>query len=177
MGLPGGKSGWGHRMNLTILTVLLAAIAAPAADEKPVEGAEQEMMTCSKIRDVSAEPDSIRQTLSNYRVKFEKVDEKTVKAFDGDLFYYIDSYKDDDGFHSVTFNIRFEKTKASVSQVNEWNEKRRFSRAYFTKDKLAVLEMDLNMAAGGMPDCQFQDNFYVWLDSLSKFHDTVYKIK
>lgn len=153
------------------------ATAAPAADEKPVEPAKQEMMACSRIRDVSAEPASIQQTLSNYRVKFEKVDEKSVKAFDGDLFYYIDSYKGDDGFHSITFNVRFEKTKTGLSQINEWNEKRRFSRAYLTKDKLAVLEMDLNMVAGGMPDCQFQDNLYVWLDSLGSFHDTVYKLK
>jgi Putative bacterial sensory transduction regulator len=135
------------------------------------------MLPCSKIRDVSADPTAIVQTLSNYRVKYEKVNESSVKAFDGELFYYVDSYKNDDGYHSVTFNISFEKTKIGLAQINEWNQNRRFSRAYLTKDKLAVLEMDLNLVPGGMPDCQFQDNLYVWLDSLGKFHDMIYKLK
>lgn len=126
---------------------------------------------------MSAEPSSIENTLTSYRAKFEKVDDDTFKVMDGELFYFIDLYKDDDGFHSLTFNISFEKIKVGLQQINSWNQERRFSRSYLTKDKLAVLEMDLNMVAGGMPDCQFQDNLYVWLNSLGRFHDTVYKLQ
>jgi Putative bacterial sensory transduction regulator len=165
------------RMESTIFAILFMAATATGTQEAPAEVATPEMKVCSKVRDVFAEPTSIQQTLSNYQVKFEKVNDKAIKAFDGDLFYYVDSLSGDDGFHSVTFNISFEKGKIGLAQINEWNEKRRFARAYLTKDKLAVLEMDLNMVAGGMPDCQFQDNLLVWLDSLAHFHDAVYKVK
>lgn len=155
--------------------------SSPAADTavptETSESSKNDLMPCSKIRTLSADPSSIENALTSYRAKFEKVDDDTLKVMDGELFYFIDFYKDDDGFHSLTFNISFEKIKVGLQQINSWNQERRFSRSYLTKEKLAVLEMDLNMAAGGMPDCQFQDNLYVWLDSLGRFHDTIYKLK
>jgi Putative bacterial sensory transduction regulator len=185
MELPAMKISLEERVFINFFAILAFAssttFAAPATDtiasDAASESAKNELMPCSKIRTTSAEPSSIEDALTNYRVKFEQVDDDTIKVRDGDFFYFIDLYKDDAGFHSLTFSVSFEKIKVGLQQINSWNQERRFSRAYLTKDKLAVLEMDLNMVAGGMPDCQFQDNLYVWLDSLGRFHDTIYKLK
>ena len=165
----------------TIISLAGAATATAHAEDTPAppattEAAISEMMPCSKVRTNTGTPASTENALNNYRLKFEKGDDASFKVFDGELFYYIDFYKNDEGFHSLAFNIRFEKIKVGMKEINEWNEKRRFTRAYLTKDKMAVLEMDLNMEYGGMADCQFQDNLYVWLDSLGRFHDTIYKM-
>lgn len=165
----------------TITALALTTTATVHAEDPPAspaatKAAAFEMMPCSKVRTNTGTPASTENALNNYRLKFEKVDDASFKVFDGELFYYIDLYKNDEGFDSLAFSIRFEKIKVGMKEINEWNEKRRFTRAYLTKDKLAVLEMDLNMEYGGMADCQFQDNLYVWLDALGRFHDTVYKL-
>ncbi|WP_197411882.1 YbjN domain-containing protein [Sphingopyxis sp. H050] len=59
-------------------------------------------------------------------------------------------------------------------RMNEWNRKYRFGRGYVDTDLDPVIEMDVNMAQGGVSAAWFKDTFGLWLDIFQMFDEFVF---
>lgn len=59
-------------------------------------------------------------------------------------------------------------------RMNEWNRTHRFARAYIDREQDPSLEMDVNLAADGMPPRLFKDTFDLWLDVFTAFDEFVF---
>ena len=70
---------------------------------------------------------------------------------------------------TVTFYAGWTGTNTSMSQVNEWNKAKRFSRGYIDKDGDPVMEFDVDLDAGGMSQGLFIDNAQFWEASMGAF--------
>jgi hypothetical protein len=57
----------------------------------------------------------------------------------------------------------------SMSQVNDWNKVKRFSRAYIDKDGDPALEFDVDLDDGGMSAALFIDNIEFFEASIAGF--------
>ena len=62
-----------------------------------------------------------------------------------------------------------------IDRINEWNRGRRFGRSYLDKDNDPSIEMDVNMAAGGMPPELFEDTVDLWIEIFTAFDDFVFE--
>jgi hypothetical protein len=56
-----------------------------------------------------------------------------------------------------------------MSQMNDWNKTKRFSRGYIDKDGDPVMEFDLDLDDGGMSEALFIDNVEFWEVSMGNF--------
>lgn len=75
---------------------------------------------------------------------------------------------------NVEFYAGFEKTRMVVDDMNDWNRKKRFSRAYIDKDGDPCIEADLDLDVGGMSRALFEDNLDTWSSALGEFNTKVY---
>ncbi|WP_423603930.1 YbjN domain-containing protein [Sphingomonas sp. MS122] len=75
---------------------------------------------------------------------------------------------------SVQFYAGFSKTKMDVAKMNEWNRDKRWGRAYIDKDGDPVIEMDINMAPGGMERALFVDSLNIWSKLIGEFRTRVF---
>jgi hypothetical protein len=60
-----------------------------------------------------------------------------------------------------------------MAKMNEWNKTKRFARGYLDSDNDPVVEMDLDLDAGGMSQALFTDNFEVWTSLLASFQEHI----
>lgn len=74
---------------------------------------------------------------------------------------------------TVQFYTGFADMVVPLEKINEWNRDHRFARAFLDDESDPVLEMDLNLDAGGVPAENFLDNFTIWLDLMSQFRTFV----
>ncbi len=70
---------------------------------------------------------------------------------------------------TVTFYTAWDKDDVSMSQVNDWNKVKRFSRAYIDKDGDPALEFDIDLDDGGMSAALFIDNIEFFEASIAGF--------
>lgn len=61
-----------------------------------------------------------------------------------------------------------------LDRMNEWNRTHRFARGYVDGDQDAAIEMDVNMAADGMPAPLFKDTLDLWVELFRSFDDFVF---
>jgi hypothetical protein len=54
-------------------------------------------------------------------------------------------------------------------KISDWNVNHRFGRAYLDKDKDPVIEMDVDLDAGGMTEALFVDNLELWASVMGGF--------
>ncbi len=59
-------------------------------------------------------------------------------------------------------------------RMNEWNQSRRFARGYLDKQQDPAIEMDVNLAADGMPLPLFKDTLDLWAELFVAFDDFVF---
>ena len=70
---------------------------------------------------------------------------------------------------TVTFYAGWSGRNVSLSQINEWNKNKRFSRVYLDKDGDPVMEFDVDLDDGGMSQALFIDNVEFWEVSIGGF--------
>lgn len=80
------------------------------------------------------------------------------------------------GCKSVQFYSGFNpKTSPTLDAMNEYGRANRFGRVYLDKDGDPVIEMDIDLEAGGMPQALFVDNLAYWNSILGRFAKFVFK--
>ncbi len=57
----------------------------------------------------------------------------------------------------------------SLSQMNDWNSRKPFARAYISDKGAARLEMDVDLDDGGMSRLLFEDNLEFWTLLMAEF--------
>ena len=70
---------------------------------------------------------------------------------------------------TLTFYAGWTSSSTSMSQMNDWNKTKRFSRGYIDKDGDPVMEFDLDLDDGGMSEQLFIDNVEFWEISMGNF--------
>ena len=72
---------------------------------------------------------------------------------------------------SLQFWVGFDTKGAfNPSQINQWNRKNRWVRAYVDDVNDPWLEMDVDLTPGGTYE-NLNDEFAIWRDSLKRFHE------
>jgi Putative bacterial sensory transduction regulator len=70
----------------------------------------------------------------------------------------------------VQFFAGYPRDKSpSLSQMNDWNSRKPFARAYISDKGAARLEMDLDLDDGGMSRPLFEDNLEFWTLLMAEF--------
>lgn len=70
---------------------------------------------------------------------------------------------------TVTFYAGWRSSNTSMSQMNDWNKAKRFSRAYIDKDGDPVMEFDVDLDDGGMSEALFIDNVQFFEAAMGAF--------
>ena len=60
-------------------------------------------------------------------------------------------------------------TPRKLDLINRWNQQKRFAKAYIDDQNDPRLEMDINLAGGGVARGNFIENFRVWIRLLAAF--------
>jgi Putative bacterial sensory transduction regulator len=70
---------------------------------------------------------------------------------------------------TVQFFAGYTDKKPTLAQMNDWNSKKRFGRAYLSDTGSARVEMDVDLDDGGMSAKLFEDNLEFWVVIMSDF--------
>ena len=71
---------------------------------------------------------------------------------------------------SIQFAAGFDLTNGSTLEVmNAWNTAKRYSQAYLDNEQDPLIEMDVNLAFGGVSEENFRDNLEIWDGLLGRF--------
>ncbi len=71
---------------------------------------------------------------------------------------------------TIQFFAGFDRDKSpSLSQMNDWNSKKRFGRAYISDKGAARIEMDVDLDDGGISSKLFEDNLEFWVLLMAQF--------
>jgi hypothetical protein len=152
-------------MKLKALSLLLAlAITSPAL-AAPV---------------VAENPQAIADLLNDlgYRAKLTKDgvgDPKIESAAAGVNFaIYFYGCTDGKGCTSIQFAQGFDMDSAmNMSLVNDWNAKQRYGEVYLDVEGDPFLEMDINLAGGGISEDGFRDSLDSWERLLADFQQHI----
>jgi hypothetical protein len=102
-------------------------------------------------------------------------DPKIVGRIDGTrygvFFYGCSDGKDCDDVQLVT---GWSGEDIELEDINRWNSKKRYAKAYLNSDGNAVLEMDLNVDYG-VSQRNFDEGFRLWTRVVDSFKETVVK--
>ena len=64
---------------------------------------------------------------------------------------------------TIQFFAGYDRDKSpSLSQMNDWNSRKRFGRAYVSDKGAARIEMDVDLDDGGISTKLFEDNLEFW---------------
>lgn len=135
---------------LAVLTIDRPAPAAAAGDEDVVT-----KMSATKL-------EKLLRSNEEYKVKKVKQNAFLVEVDDLKFVVFTDT-------NSLGTWAAYQGVKVSLSRINEWNQKARFSRAYIDKDGDPVLESDLVLVAG-VTEGNIKEWLKVWLVSLKAFY-------
>mgnify|MGYP000560105888 CR=1 FL=1 len=154
-----------HKLPLTALALLASTLGAPLA-AKPVTAdvaqiaaiLQKEGYQAKRAGEV-AEP-RIETAMSGYQMAI--------------YFYGCDAKGQ--GCKSVQFYAGFNPdTSPTLEAMNDYARDNRWGRIYLDKEGVAVIEMDVDLEAGGMSEALFLDNMAYWDTILTKFADFVFK--
>jgi Putative bacterial sensory transduction regulator len=70
---------------------------------------------------------------------------------------------------TIQFFAGYSDKKVTLSQMNDWNSKKRFGRAYLADSGAARIEMDVDLDDGGISAKLFEDNVEFWVVTMSAF--------
>lgn len=71
---------------------------------------------------------------------------------------------------TIQFFAGYDRDKSpSLSQMNDWNSKKRFGRAYLSDKGAARIEMDVDLDDGGISTKLFEDNLEFWVLLMAQF--------
>ena len=71
---------------------------------------------------------------------------------------------------TVQFHSGYDlSTAPDLTQINDWNRRKRFGRAYLDAENDPILEMDVDLDDGGLSPALFIDNIEFWTTILGEF--------
>lgn len=70
---------------------------------------------------------------------------------------------------TIQFFAGYTDRTPSLSQINDWNSRKRFGRAYISDKGAARIEMDVDLDDGGLSTKLFEDNLEFWVLLMSQF--------
>ncbi len=71
---------------------------------------------------------------------------------------------------TIQFFAGFDRDKTpTLSQMNDWNSRKRFGRAYISDKGAARIEMDVDLDDGGISSKLFEDNLEFWVLLMAQF--------
>jgi len=70
---------------------------------------------------------------------------------------------------TIQFFAGYSDRKPTLSQMNDWNSKKRFARAYISDSGNARIEMDVDLDDGGVSTKLFEDNLEFWVAVMAAF--------
>jgi len=70
---------------------------------------------------------------------------------------------------TIQFFAGYPDRSPTLSQMNDWNSKKRFARAYISDKGAARIEMDVDIDDGGISTKLFEDNLEFWVLLMSEF--------
>lgn len=91
------------------------------------------------------------------------------------LVLFMNCADDHTDCRSLQFYMGFNDAKdTTLDRINEWNQNKRFGRAYRDKDGDPVLEMDVDMDFDGIPPKNFFEYLATWGDLMGAFRKHIY---
>lgn len=122
------------------------------------------------------DPGKIAATLqeAGYKAELTQDDQgdPKIKSSAGGANYSIYFYGCANNKHcqSIQFSAGFDLTNGTTLEVvNDWNTKKRYGKVYLDADKDPYIEMDVNLAYGGVSRKGFLDTLDSWDRLLSDF--------
>ncbi len=95
-----------------------------------------------------------------------------IRSGGGGANYSIYFYGCTDGkdCQSIQFSAGFDlDAGTTLAVVNDWNTNKRFGKVYLDPDNDPYIEMDVNLAFGGIGEATFKDSLELWDRVLSDF--------
>lgn len=93
---------------------------------------------------------------------------------DSKFSVYFYGCKDNENCASVMLKAGYNLNDGmTASKINEWNRKKRFSKAYIDDEGDPFLEMDVNLAFDGVGDKSFADTLDWWRISVEGFEEFI----
>lgn len=156
-----------HQLPFRGLALLAATLASPlaaapvTADPAEIAAILQREGYQAKLAGQPGEP-RIETAMSGYQMAI--------------YFYGCDGKGQ--GCKSVQFYAGFNPdTNPTLQAMNDYARDNRWGRIYLDKENDPVIEMDVDLEAGGMSEELFLDNIAYWDTILTKFADFVFKKK
>ncbi len=129
---------------------------------------------------VSAQnPQTIVSALQSagYRAELDKdtTGDPMIRSSSGGSAFYVFFYRctRNTDCRTVQFYAGFADARPSLSQMNEWNSKNYFGRAYIRDNGSARLEMDIDLDDGGVSRAVFGNNLEFWVVLMGRFKSFV----
>ena len=127
-------------------------------------------------------PEAVRDAMEGHGwvAKLKRVDgENPVIETNRDgvkaLVLFMNCSDDNSDCRSVQLYMGFTDAKdTTLERLNEWNQTKRFGRAYRDKDGDPVLEMDIDMDYDGIPRQNFLEYLSTWSDLMGAFRKHIY---
>lgn len=145
------------------LAVMVGLMVAPVS----AQAASDKIYTKVTVEDIAKIMKS-----EGYAVEVEPGDDDT----EADVLWKLDGNKciifTYDKGHAIQFYVGFTDVKTSLSDLNEWNKTKRFSRTYLDDEGDPCLELDLDLA-GGVTEARMKDFFKTCVVSFNKWHKTI----
>ena len=166
-----------ERMNGDMRTLMAAAtILGSALWLAPASGAQPVLPAQGQNANVTADPQVLAALVRSegYKVTIDHTD-------DGDPFLqtdvdgtpftiFLNNCIAGKSCRTVQFYAGFSvSTPRRLDLINRWNQQKRFAKAYIDDQNDPRLEMDLNLAGGGVARGNFLENFRVWIRLLTAF--------
>lgn len=122
------------------------------------------------------DPDSVAEALRSggyaATMGIDKVGDPMITSSAGGTTFQIFFYNCTD--HRECATVQFHsgydlQDPVTLTQINDWNRKQRFGRAFLDGDNDPVIEMDIDLDDGGISTLLFIDNMEFWTSILANF--------
>lgn len=151
-------------LNRIIVTVffLCMACASLASAGDLINGAKPEQIL------------AIVRGFGSAKLDKDKDGDPTIKCTVDDIKYAVVFYGCSDGKNcsSIQFVAGWSGKKVRLETINEWNSKKRFTKAYIDSDNDPMLVMDINLDYG-VTEQNLEDSIKMWNRNVSKFKEKI----
>ncbi|MBW4329366.1 YbjN domain-containing protein [Stakelama sp. CBK3Z-3] len=155
---------------------LAAAIFLTGAVLGAAPSGAQQVMPVRTRANITADPDALARLVraEGYKVTIDHTDDGNPflqTDVDGTPFtIFLNNCIAGKACRTVQFYAGFSvSTPRKLDLINRWNQQKRFAKAYIDDQNDPRLEMDINMAGGGVARGNFVENFRVWIRLLAAF--------
>jgi hypothetical protein len=132
-------------------------------------------------QNITANPQSIAAVLRadglQVTVKTDKDGDPLLETSFGEnqkFSVYFYNCTDHANCETVQFYAGYTDSKMDAVKLNDWNRTKRFGRAYIDSVGDPAVEMDIDLADGGMSRALFEDNYEFWKALMSEFPKFIY---